>query len=105
MWGSTKSSTYLPSPVKSVGSSRRRTAFPKIEVDAAMRHPSRADWRSSATITTTARGSYVKDLSYISDEGSSIPRSRRNAANRSLRVAPEERVEHVPGVVPDFLGL
>src|SRR5258706_657789 len=37
MSGSTKSSTYLPSPVKSVGSSRRRTAFPKIELDAAMR--------------------------------------------------------------------
>ena len=40
--GSTRSSTYLPSPVKSVGSSRRRTAFPRIEPAVAMiRPPSR----------------------------------------------------------------
>ena len=36
MPGSTRSSTYLPSPVSSVGSSSRRTALPRIEPAPAM---------------------------------------------------------------------
>ena len=36
MFGSTRSSTYFPAPVNSAGSSRRRTAFPRIEPDAGM---------------------------------------------------------------------
>ena len=38
--GSTRSSRYLPAPVSSVGSSRRSTAFPRIEPDDVMFPPS-----------------------------------------------------------------
>src|SRR6476620_1370514 len=64
MWsmpGSTRSSTYFPSPVNSVGSSRRRTAFPRIEPDAAIRHPSHKDERTLAAASVAGLG-FVEEL-------------------------------------------
>ena len=43
--GSTRSSRYLPVPVSSVGSSRRSTAFPRIEPDDVMFPPSCGPWQ------------------------------------------------------------
>src|SRR5829696_7976768 len=47
---STRSSTYLPSPVSSVGSSSRRTALPRIEPEPAM-----SDFPSVAVLGITLR--------------------------------------------------
>src|SRR5688572_13529820 len=58
-----RSSRYLAAPVRTAGSSSRRTAWPRIEPDSAMcppllrstRHPSRCEPRESAPIAAAGR--------------------------------------------------
>src|SRR6478735_6485635 len=88
---STRSSTYLPSPVSSVGSSNRSTAFPKIEPEPATSEPPDVVTRQHCTPFGTSRsqaGEATDPAECRGDLGSGV------AAEAALRAGARRMSDH-----------